>query len=58
MNESIKDRFLKEHALNDDDLEKVNGGVLIQQKDGTYFCTCCGKTVDRVHSCCQINYNN
>ena len=28
MNESIKDRFLKEHALNDDDLEKVAGGAV------------------------------
>ena len=27
MSESIKDKFLKEHALNDDDLEKVSGGV-------------------------------
>ena len=26
MNESIKDRFLKAHALNDDELEKVSGG--------------------------------
>ena len=26
MNESIKDRFLKEHALNDDELDKVVGG--------------------------------
>ena len=27
MNESIKDKFLKEHALNDDELEKVAGGA-------------------------------
>lgn len=26
MNESIKDKFLKEHALNDDELDKVVGG--------------------------------
>lgn len=26
MNESIKDKFLKEHALNDDELGKVSGG--------------------------------
>ena len=26
MNESIKDRFLKEHALNDEQLEQVCGG--------------------------------
>ena len=38
-------------ALSDDDLEKVNGGRLIQQKDGTYYCTRCGKTVNNDHSC-------
>ena len=26
MSESIKDRFLKEHALSDEELENVNGG--------------------------------
>ena len=26
MSDSIKDKFLKEHALNDDDLDKVSGG--------------------------------
>ena len=26
MSESIKDRFLKEHELNDDELEQVSGG--------------------------------
>ena len=40
MNESIKDRFLKAHALNDDDLDKVvggvGGGVFEQNPDGTY----------------------
>ena len=48
MNESMKDKFLKEHALNDDDLEKVSGGdgVTVPEwlrLDGS-FCRedCCG----------------
>ena len=46
MNESIKDRFLKEHALNDDELDKVVGGALELGKDYEVGipCTCpkCG----------------
>ena len=37
--------------LSDDELEKVAGGRVIRQGDGTYFCTCCGKTVNNDHSC-------
>ena len=39
--------------LSDDELEKVNGGRLIRQDDGTYYCTRCRKTVNYDHSCSQ-----
>ena len=51
MNESIKDRFLKEHALNDDDLEKVSGGEtggLPEDYEYLYLCShpdCPGHTI-------------
>ena len=40
MNESIKDRFLKEHELSMDDLDKVNGGV--DYGLGCGLCPVCG----------------
>ena len=36
MSNSMKDKFLKEHALSDEDLEKVVGGGPEQNPDGTY----------------------
>ena len=36
MSDSMKDKFLKEHALSDEQLEKVTGGSLVQNSDGTY----------------------
>ena len=32
-------------------LEKVNGGQVIQQEDGTFYCTRCEKTVSSDHAC-------
>ena len=34
MNESIKDRFLKEHALTDEQLKQVSGGAFIDANRG------------------------
>ena len=40
MSESIKDRFLKEHALSDDELDKVSGGDNIISVDCVGYGTC------------------
>ena len=37
MNESIKDRFLKEHALTDEQLKQVSGGFK-DPNSGQYKC--------------------
>ena len=34
MNESIKDRFLKEHELTDEDLKQVSGGAFKDKEAG------------------------
>ena len=38
MNESIKDRFLKEHALTDEQLKQVSGGLEEPKIIATFSC--------------------